>query len=251
MTALVVAEGAAILLIGLLVAGLLRSHAEILRALHELGAGREEPPEPAGPAGLPAPRVRDGVAPPRPAGAALPAAHDLTGVTPDDESAVVGVVAVRHRTLLAFLTSGCTTCAGFWTAFRQGRSGPARLPADTRLVIVTKGPGDESAAAVRRLAPPAATVVLSSAAWIDYEVPVAPYFVLVDGPGGRVVGEGAAATWPQVTDLLAAAVADAEPTGRRRDGESRADRELMAAGLFPGDPSLYPAPGDVPTRSGP
>ena len=41
MTVLVVAEAAAILLLGLLVAGLLRSHAEILRRLHELGAGME------------------------------------------------------------------------------------------------------------------------------------------------------------------------------------------------------------------
>ena len=40
MTGLVIAEAVAIALLGLLVAGLLRSHAEILRALHELGAGQ-------------------------------------------------------------------------------------------------------------------------------------------------------------------------------------------------------------------
>ena len=42
MTALLVVEAAAIVLLGLLVVGLLKSHAEILRQLHDLGAGRAE-----------------------------------------------------------------------------------------------------------------------------------------------------------------------------------------------------------------
>ena len=41
MLAVVVAEGVAIALLTVLVLGLLRSHALILRALHELGAGLE------------------------------------------------------------------------------------------------------------------------------------------------------------------------------------------------------------------
>ena len=41
MTALIIAEAAVIVLLGLLVAGLLRSHAEILRKLDSLGAGLE------------------------------------------------------------------------------------------------------------------------------------------------------------------------------------------------------------------
>ena len=40
MTALVIAEAVAIALLALLVAGLLRSHAEILKALHELRGGQ-------------------------------------------------------------------------------------------------------------------------------------------------------------------------------------------------------------------
>ena len=39
MLAVVIAEGVAIALLGVLVLGLLRSHALILKALHELGAG--------------------------------------------------------------------------------------------------------------------------------------------------------------------------------------------------------------------
>ncbi len=42
MTVLVAGLTVAVALLGLLVLGLLRSHAEILRQLHELGAGRED-----------------------------------------------------------------------------------------------------------------------------------------------------------------------------------------------------------------
>ncbi|MDP1807295.1 MAG: hypothetical protein Q8K72_19110, partial [Acidimicrobiales bacterium] len=83
-----------------------------------------------------------------------------------------------------------------------------------------------------------------------YDVPVSPYFVLVDGPSGRVVGEGAGTSWQQVVDLLGKATADADisPATPRRsparmsgqDRAERVDRELRAAGVEPGDPSLYP-----------
>jgi len=42
MTALVVVEALAIVMLGILVAGLLRSHAEILRSLHQLGVGLDD-----------------------------------------------------------------------------------------------------------------------------------------------------------------------------------------------------------------
>ncbi len=67
--------------------------------------------------------------------------------------------------------------------------------------------------------------------------------VHVEGRSGRVRGEGTAASWPAVRNLLlrgaasdgsvrAKAAADAR---RERD----ADRHLLAAGISPGDPSLY------------
>ncbi|HEX2578078.1 MAG TPA: hypothetical protein VHK88_17145, partial [Aquihabitans sp.] len=43
MTVLVVVEGVVIAVLALLVFGLLRSHAEILKRLHELGAGLDSP----------------------------------------------------------------------------------------------------------------------------------------------------------------------------------------------------------------
>jgi hypothetical protein len=230
-TALIVVEGAAILLLGLLVVGLLRSHAEILRQLHELGADRD------GDIGVTTP-VDLSVG-----GSTGSAAQDVSGLTPRGEAAAIGVSGTGHDTLLAFLSSGCLTCAGFWQAL--GRTDNLGLPTRTRVIAVTKSPGDESQAAVRDLAPAGRTVVMSTQAWQDYEVPGSPYFVHVSGPNRRVVGEGTASTWEQVVSLVARANEDRMArTARHQDdepaGAARIDAELMAAGVLPGDPTLYP-----------
>ena len=233
MAVLVVIEAVAIAFLGLLVFGLLRSHAEILRALHGLGAGLGE----AGPGSAPRPAP----------GGGLREASDVVGVTVDDEPVSIGVAGARHGTLLAFLTTGCLTCAGFWRAFGDGVS----LPDRSRLVVVTKSPADESESRVRELLPQAYPTVMSSDAWQRYEVPVAPYFVYVDGPSARVVGEGAAGSWEQVRSLMGQAVDDSAAGRRRdrrrrqpfgRDDVARDERALLAAGITPGHPSLHPSP---------
>lgn len=262
MTALVVALTAAVALLGVLVVGLLKSHAEILRQLHALGAGREDTVPGAaslGGAAQPAEApfdVRGDVLPP--AGVTGTRAHDIVGLSPDAETALVSVVSAGHDTLLAFLSSGCTTCQDFWDVFGADR--PLGLPPGTRLVVVTKGPEAESESTVRRLAPSRVPVLMSTAAWEDYGIPGSPYFVLVDGAAGRVAGEGSAAGWEQVVGLCRDASADraaaigrhalgghGEHAGHGRgpdsgDGphrEARADRELASAGILPGHPSLY------------
>ena len=239
MIVLVIAEALAIALLALLVAGLLRSHAEILRALHELGASPYDETQTTHQA--PTRQVR---------ASAAPSATDIVGTTPDGDGAVVGVTGAEHDSLIAFLSSGCTTCAAFWEAFTSLET--LGLPANARLVVVTKGPEVESVSAVRALAPPDVSVVMSTDAWEAYEVPVVPYFVHVEGASGRVVGQGAGSTWEQVASLMGQALGDVPlPTpGVRKaradaDREARADRELMRAGIKPGDPSLYP-----PTGSG-
>lgn len=257
-------------LLAVLVVGLLRSHAEILRRLHELGAGVYDDDSDVGGAnsamaggghGLtsrvelqdrPEIRTREGVAEPRQVDTP---AHDLVGTTPEGRVKAVGVVGVGHTTLLAFLSTGCGTCADFWRAFASGEADD--LPGnDTRLVVVTKGVEEESPATVAHLAPANHVTLMSSQAFADYGVPVSPYFILVDGPEGRIIGEGAAATWAQVANLLRQAASDAglapagrsgtaveRQTGTRLDGrarEARADEELLRAGITPGHPSLYP-----------
>jgi len=248
-TALVAAETAVLVVLAVLVTGLLRSHAEILRRLHELGAGLEaDAPEAHDdldrPAGLPVPFAVDERVPAPGARRAFPDAADVSGAGITDDALVVRVTGA-NRTLLAFLSSSCLTCKAFWEALRAGDHG---LPDDVRLVVVTKDAAEESPSRLAELAPRDAPLVCSSAAWRDYDVPGSPYFVLVEG--GRVRGEGTGASWPQVRALLAQASGDASlarpGTPDRRDvttdlaREERIDRELRDAGIGPQHPSLSP-----------
>jgi hypothetical protein len=222
MAAVVAVETVLLVLLIVLVAGLLRSHAEILRRL--------------GPEGE-VPRVSE---PPIPERLAIRRpAPALTGVTPSGDAVALEFArAGEQLTLLAFLTTGCGTCAGFWETL-----GEPRLPREVQTVIVTRGSERESPARVRALAPSEIPVVMSSEAWEAYEVAGAPYFVLVSD---SVLGEGMAATWQAVASLVSDAVDEerpAEPRAGVSGGELRArriDDTLAAAGIGPGHPSLYP-----------
>jgi len=117
-----------------------------------------------------------------------------------------------------------------------------------------------SASAVRRLATDTTPVVMSTPAWEAYEVEGSPYFVYVDGVSGAVVGEGTASNWDRVREMIDESVDDGALAASRRraaarktraarrhladrERESRADEALLAAGIGPGDPRLYPATG--------
>lgn len=226
MTALVVALAVAVLLLSVLVAGLLRSHAEILKALHELGAGLELDHE-----NGPVPVTIDGVRTPRTGVSSTPDA--LTGVTLDGESVAVSLTS-GTPTLLAFLSSGCLTCQAFWDAFAEPQ---LEVPGGARLVVVSKSLDEESPGALAKRAPEAVELMASSQAWESLQVPGSPYFVLVDGHG-RVVGEGSAATWPAVATLMGQAHDD----DRHRTREQRDDAALAAAGITVGDRSLHGSP---------
>ena len=122
MTALVVIIGVAVVMQGVLLVGLLRSHGEILRQLHGLGAGREELGTP--PAGSPADSAV------LEAGVVGSRALDLAGLSPGGEAIAVAVTGSSHDTLLAFLSSVCLTCAGFWQVL--GAGGELGLPPSMR-----------------------------------------------------------------------------------------------------------------------
>jgi hypothetical protein len=218
MTALVAILTVVVALLTVLVVGLLRSHAEILRRLHELDPGEDTAPA-LSPIALQAQPGRR--------------SHDLAGESVHDESVHIAVDATSHRTLVAFLSSGCLTCQEFWHAFDRPEA--LDLPADMRLVVVTKSTTEESVSAVRSLAPAGVPLVMTSDAWDAYGVPGSPYFVVVDGEQGRVIGEGTGATWEQVRNLIVQADGDA-----RDSREARIDRELLAQGIGPGDAALYP-----------
>jgi len=242
MTALVVAESVALGLLALLVLGLLRSHAEILRRLEALqgerAGGRGEGTGVALDDALPRPVVR----------ADAPAAHDVVGRTPFGETVQIGLRPGGQSTILAFLTTGCSLCHGLWEGLRTEAAVP--VPGGARIVAVTRDSRLESPGRLRELARPGLPVVMSSSAWEGYDVPGAPYFVYVDGASGQVHGEGSATSWAQVASLLADALLDADagpapgvgapvPSGAPAR-QWRSDQELAAAGIVPDDPSLYP-----------
>ena len=220
MVVLVTILAVAVGLLALLVAGLLRSHAEILRALHDLGVELD-----------PSRAARtDAALAPRPgAGGVI----DVAGVDPHGAPQHLAVAGVEHATLLVFLSTTCLTCRDFWTAFAD-RS--LDVPGQARVIVVTRGAEAESPSAVRKLAPPDVHTVLSTETWHAYNVPGAPYFILVDGRRNAVIGEGTATSWDRVQELMRQAMADA-------DDERSVDAELRAAGIEPGDPSLYPETG--------
>ncbi len=233
MLAVVIAEGVAVLLLGVLVLGLLRSHALILKALHELGAGLEleKDAQSATPAAVSAPaepvalELETGVvAGTRPS---TSRARDLIGSSLDGQARGVGVGEGRH--LLAFLSSGCTVCQTFWEEFARG---PQDVPGGADLVVICKGPEEESASTLRRLAGRDLPVLQSSAAWDVYGIPGSPYFIYVEQ--GVITGEGSATTWPQVRDLMSQAVADTAEArlaaGRTGPGAVGIDAGEISAG---------------------
>jgi hypothetical protein len=244
-TALVVGLTVAVALLALLVAGLLRAHAEVLRTLHQMGVNLD-PATPDGAAShavIPPPGIR-----PTPERPEASDTVDIAGVTPRGDAVSIAVTGVSHDTLLAFLTSGCATCRGFWDEFR----GEPVVPGGARLVVVTRGTDSESPGAILGLTGAGGPgtslvpVVMSTEAWERYDIPYAPYFVYVSGPAGRVMGEGVASAWEQVRTLVSNAVADGTTApGRQRSRADRqrdeeVDRVLAEAGIQPGDPSLYP-----------
>ncbi len=244
MTVVVVLLAIAVGVLALLVFGLLRTHAEILRALDRAGISLDDEQAASSSSPVAPGRSDDG------AGADPPGARDLVGTVPAGGPTKISVTGVSHFTLLAFLSSGCRTCARFWEALAVP---DLELPGgDTRLVIVGQDPAHDSESALARLVPPGVKAVLSSAAWEDYDVPGSPYFALVDGLEGRVVGTGSALRWEQLRDLLQQALDDAGLADRpqlspwasaRHSGRSRAqraDEALRSAGIGPGHPSLYP-----------
>ncbi len=259
MVALVLVLTFVVLMLGVLVAGLLRSHADILKALHDLGAGVGDPSaSPVGEHGHQSgvDHAARAVAVPFTMGPALPGERDsasaptISGVTPDGDALAMTLTGHDTLTLVAFLSSGCTTCAAFWEALQRPHE--LGLPEDIRLLVVTKGPEFEIQAEVKAKAPERLAVIMSTDAWGDYEVPGSPFFVLVDGASARRVGEGVANHFSQVTELVRRARVDVrpfEPGSRSRifadglDGparESANDDELLAAGIRPGHRSLYP-----------
>lgn len=232
MLTLVIIEGIVIVLLTVLVAGLLRSHAEILRTLDRLGAGDEAP---SGGGGI-------ALGPTRRATGTVPVSA-VTGVTLDGQARTVALTGSRGYVLAAFLSSGCSTCRPFWSSFGKDLVLPHP---DIRPVIITKDVAEESPSELRALAPTDVPTLLSSETWDAFRVPGTPYFQLIDATNGAVLGEGSAANWSRLMEMIGRAVGDEQPVrSLRRNTAERlvdSDEELRRAGIEPGDDTLYHKP---------
>jgi hypothetical protein len=241
-TALVIAETVILAVLCVLVAGLLRGYATVLRRLHQLDGGA------AASAAPPPFRTVSGV--PEPAGGQRiegrdewAESHDISGTSLRGEIVSVRTVGVEHDTIVAFLSSTCEGCAGFW--HELGEPGSWTTPQGSRLLVVTKGPEEESPSVLSLLCPDGVDLVMSSQAWADFEVPGSPYVVVADGRTGRVKGEGSGMSFSQVSGLIRQSVEDdrhpalAHKPDADRRRERDVDRILLSAGIGPQDPSLY------------
>lgn len=245
MVVLTVIEGVLLIVALVYIVALLRSHADILRRLGLLEEG--------GPAAARAPEPAIG-------GGEVRTAAPISGTTLDGDAVALSFGGGSPVTLLAFMTSGCASCAPLWSGLQQ----PAGLDdLVDRVVVVTHDTDRESPARVRRLAPAAVEVIMAGAAWEDYAVPASPHFVLTDGAGG-ILGRGSALSFGQLIEMVSEARADAAQARARLDAgptagtavrstEQRAARSAQAlsdAGIGAGHPSLYPGGGDPHTVAG-
>ena len=253
LTALVIVLLLAVALLSVLVLGLLRSHALILRSLHDLGAGLDleetagTTSSSGGPGPVPVELEQGVIAPQRPDDARV---ETVRGLSMRGEQQSVDLTDGRH--LLAFLTTGCHVCATFWEELR----GPVEVPGGARMLVVAKGDDEESPSQLAKVAAGGPPLLRSTEAWDAQDIPGSPYFVYVDR--GEIVGEGSATSWAQVSDLMGQAVADHEHRVAQGDVEGRGDRddpvsvdaELLAAGIGPDHESLYPDPVEPDPETG-
>lgn len=229
MTELVVAETLLLSLLGLLVIALLRAYAHLERRVSEVeyGATQSE-------GGSTNSRMSPQIpGPPSTNGAqrATPA-HDVVARTLWGDAVVLSFSGGGPNTLLAFLSSGCETCGNFWQAFNSTDG----LPADARLVVVTRDSAEESPSRLMSLTSPGLSVLQSSAAWREFNVPASPYFVYIDGDTGHVHGEGSAEQWHQVKSLLSDALLDSE-LARGASGGQKHAHEAPAGEDLPRSPA--------------
>src|SRR6185437_6715373 len=230
------------------IVALLRSHADILRRLAVL----EERAQTGAPATSGQLGASHQSAVPAVGGGDVTSAGPISGTTLDGDSVTLSFGPGSPVSLIAFLTSGCTSCAPLWEGLHEARDLASLAQ---RVTVVTHDPTRESPTRLERLAPTGTEVIMSSAAWADYAVPGSPHFVLTDGAGG-ILGRGSALSWSQLETMVADARADvrraagsAGAPGSARTTAERAQRSedaLASAGIGPGHPSLYPGAPGVP-----
>jgi hypothetical protein len=119
--------------------------------------------------------------------------HDVAGLDPMGRPVEVKILRESRPVLLLFLSADCLGCLDLWHGLPALR---AALSPDVGLAVVTRGAGEEDAAAVAALNPhddpagvaSAVPTVMSSQAYADYQVGGPPFFVVVDAEQVRTEG---------------------------------------------------------------
>jgi hypothetical protein len=117
--------------------------------------------------------------------------HDLSGVDPEGGACSVALIDSQVPALVLFLSSNCLGCLDMWHGTGELAD---LLPADVRIVLVSRGPEREDAAAIAALASVAVggdlgvPTVMSTQAFTDYRVVGAPFMVVVEGNTVRTEG---------------------------------------------------------------
>jgi hypothetical protein len=143
------------------------------------------------------PNLKDLVEVPRFLGGSKRTVHPLSGVGPTGASVALGLE--TGWTVLLFLSSSCDGCHELWELARTGvLQGVATRPA---VIAVAK----ETSESPRRVAELGGSgALLSDQGWRDYQIHSGPFFVVVDGPAGRIATEGVAWSVAQITAAIAA-----------------------------------------------
>jgi hypothetical protein len=125
---------------------------------------------------------------------------DISGVDPAGTRRAIGIVDSGEPVVLLFLSSSCHGCRDLWEGMDELRHA---LGPRVRVMVVTRGPEQEDAATVARLAASAsvvsdpgahgsghgsAEVVMSSQAYLDYGVGGPPFYALTLGREVRTEG---------------------------------------------------------------
>jgi hypothetical protein len=116
--------------------------------------------------------------------------HDIVGVTPAGVPCRIDVVEAAAPVLLLFLSAACLGCRDLWEGLHELHAG---LAGAARLVVVTRGPGEESPEAVTALAGDAprtdgTDLVMSSEAFTDYRVGGPPFLTVAAADSVRTEG---------------------------------------------------------------
>jgi hypothetical protein len=131
--------------------------------------------------------------------------HDVAGVDPAGRLVHLSILERTDPVLLLFLSSNCQGCLDLWHGLDQLRAG---LPAMLDLAVITRGPDHENPEAIAELgrAEGGFPIVMSTAAYADYQVRGPPFLVVVDGT--RVRTEGVAWGIEETTRATVAALSD-------------------------------------------